>query len=1093
MFFSPKHESILIRLLCALLALGVVHGARADAYDTMRVNWFNNLTGGTSYDATDSDVKTATNSLSNTANGYWTILKNTKPFTTTPFSDIPLGSNSDNITDVYSRLQTMSLAYWAIGGSLYQSAALKADLISTLDWLNTNVYNASTKQYGNWFTFNIGTPLNLNNITILLYDSLTSTEITNYMNAINHFTPTPTTVSTSGANCAWCTSIVGLRGVIVKDSTKIAAASAQFSALTAYVTNPDGFYTDGSYIGHGSLSYNGGYGFYMLQQLADGYYLFNPTALSPLPASKRAIVYGWVTNSYQSLMYQGKIPYYSIGREISRGPSDGRGEPISSTVAEIATGDTSAAATPLLAFAKNVFGASGSNYSGLGGMGAVIRMKSLMSNTAIPAAVDPIGTRIFSVMDKATSIQNGWSTSLAYHSPRTASYESINGENLKGWHQSDGMAYLDDADWNQYNGTFWATVNAQRLPGTTVTTGVTPTQGQRNVSTFAGGADLGGLYGAVGFTLQPGNGQTLVANKAWFIFDDEEVCLGSGITSTDGVKVETIIENRKLNAAGNNLLTIGGAAQPTTLPWSSTVNGVSWMHLAGSVSGADIGYYFPSRSTNLDFTRESRMSSWSAIGTGSTASVTDTYLTVGDSHGVSPSGANYAYVLLPNYSVAQVAAYAAAPVATVLENDADVSAARDAKLGATGAVFWQDSSASVATGATPAFISSDKKAVVMVQDAGNGQVLVSVSDPTQANTAGINVEIGRAIGSIISTDTGISVSQLSPTIKFSVATSGAIGKTFHAVFGTSAPAAPQIPVSAVFASADDGDVPSSTLDNNYNTRWSAQGDGQWIQYDLPVAYQVSSVAIAFYGGTTRTAPFDVQTSLDGTRWTTALSYAVSSGTTNALQSFDLPAESWGSHVRIIGHGNSQGTGWNSLTEVQLTGSTTVASYTDYAALNFSAAQQSDPTISGALASPESDGVTNLLKYSQGLAPLTNVSGTTGGLPSVQNVNGYLSLTFIRLKNATDLVYTPQVSGDMNNWQAGSAYMTQVSATDLDATRQQIVVQGNTPIASGGAGFMRLTVTQSTSSGSTRGITPSNSRAYLTSARAPSKKAVSSIH
>ena len=35
------------------------------------------------------------------------------------------------------------------------------------------------------------------------------------------------------------------------------------------------------------------------------------------------------------------------------------------------------------------------------------------------------------------------------------------------------------------------------------------------------------------------------------------------------------------------------------------------------------------------------------------------------------------------------------------------------------------------------------------------------------------------------------------------------------------------PVSVV-ASADDGNVPGNTIDNDLATRWSALGDGQWI-------------------------------------------------------------------------------------------------------------------------------------------------------------------------------------------------------------------------------------------------------------------------
>ena len=37
---------------------------------------------------------------------------------------------------------------------------------------------------------------------------------------------------------------------------------------------------------------------------------------------------------------------------------------------------------------------------------------------------------------------------------------------------------------------------------------------------------------------------------------------------------------------------------------------------------------------------------------------------------------------------------------------------------------------------------------------------------------------------------------------------------------------------ATTASADYGNPPQNTLDNDFNSRWSAQGDGQWIQFDL---------------------------------------------------------------------------------------------------------------------------------------------------------------------------------------------------------------------------------------------------------------------
>jgi hypothetical protein len=56
-----------------------------------------------------------------------------------------------------------------------------------------------------------------------------------------------------------------------------------------------------------------------------------------------------------------------------------------------------------------------------------------------------------------------------------------------------------------------------------------------------------------------------------------------------------------------------------------------------------------------------------------------------------------------------------------------------------------------------------------------------------------------------------------------------------------------LPVSSVVASGyQDPNVPQNTLDNNLGTRWSAFGDGEWIQYDLGAATAVGRVDIAWY-------------------------------------------------------------------------------------------------------------------------------------------------------------------------------------------------------------------------------------------------------
>jgi endoglucanase len=119
----------------------------------------------------------------------------------------------------------------------------------------------------------------------------------------------------------------------------------------------------------------------------------------------------------------------------------------------------------------------------------------------------------------------------------------------------------------------------------------------------------------------------------------------------------------------------------------------------------------------------------------------------------------------------------------------------------------------------------------------------------------------------------------------------------------------------VTASSNDGNVPANVLDNNLNTRWSASGDGQWIQFCLNTPTTVSGVQIAFYQGNARSSIFDLQTSDDGLAFTTVASNVHSSGTSLNLETFSFTPRT-AKYVRILGHGNSVNA-WNSYTEVKI--------------------------------------------------------------------------------------------------------------------------------------------------------------------------------
>lgn len=128
------------------------------------------------------------------------------------------------------------------------------------------------------------------------------------------------------------------------------------------------------------------------------------------------------------------------------------------------------------------------------------------------------------------------------------------------------------------------------------------------------------------------------------------------------------------------------------------------------------------------------------------------------------------------------------------------------------------------------------------------------------------------------------------------------------------PTSPVLAIVAVQASADDGSAPEHTLDHNLSTSWSAEGDDQWIQYDLGTMHQVSKVAIAWDKGNERSARFAIQISSDGVSWTSVFQ-GISSGMTALPETYDFP-DIAARYVRIVGHGNSSNA-FNSIAELNI--------------------------------------------------------------------------------------------------------------------------------------------------------------------------------
>ena len=111
-----------------------------------------------------------------------------------------------------------------------------------------------------------------------------------------------------------------------------------------------------------------------------------------------------------------------------------------------------------------------------------------------------------------------------------------------------------------------------------------------------------------------------------------------------------------------------------------------------------------------------------------------------------------------------------------------------------------------------------------------------------------------------------------------------------------------------------GTPASAAVDGNPGTRWSsAFSDPQWIQVDLGSTATISRVVLTWEGAYARA--FTIQTSADGTTWTTVHTTTAGTGGTQ-----DLAVTGTGRYVRL--HATARATGWGvSLWEFQVYGTT----------------------------------------------------------------------------------------------------------------------------------------------------------------------------
>jgi hyaluronate lyase len=754
----------------------------------LRTVWKQNLIGFDETDINDSEIQNLIHETMQKAVFLWDSMdksENRKYL----WKEYSCDTISGHITECYIRLKDMALAYCMTGSKLEGNKQLLRDIIDGLEWLYENRYNENSSYYDNWWPWDIGIPLRLNDIVVLIYEELTKEQINKFMTSIGRFVSDPTLcrpdrIRTTGANRVDMCKIVAISGIILKNEAMILLANEALREVFQYVTHGDGFYRDGSFLQHDAIPYTCSYGYVLIEGLAE---IITLLADSPWELAYQDVnnIYDWIYNSYEPLIYKGAAMDMARGRAVSRYFLQDYvvGHKIISSVLKLSICAPKPQRLRLKSMVKSwIISDSRNSFFSNADAVAIKLAKRLVEDISIPPKKEHIGHWNFSNMDRIVHRAPGYAFAISMYSKRIQNYEDMNDENKKAWYTSDGMTYLYNNDINHYSDGFWPTVNPYRMAGTTVDTaerqvvlqkdGIGGQRKSNNV--WVGGTTLSGLYGAAGMDLESGF-SSLTAKKSWFMFQEEIVALGAGITSCDNRNIETIIENRMLEGKGYNTLVVDDEIMPGDLRWNASLDNIKWIHLEGSNTGSDIGYYFPD-SANVKTLREERRGCWNDINAdGPRDEIYRNYLTLWINHGINPVKAKYCYVLLPGKNIGQVKSYAENPDILVLKNSMELQAVKNIRLGIIAANLWEDKKITID------YISCNRKASFMVMEKGK-EIELSVSDPTMENEGFIEIEVRKVLKDIVSIDSDIEVQKKKEYTKFIVNVKEAKGRTFSIKF-----------------------------------------------------------------------------------------------------------------------------------------------------------------------------------------------------------------------------------------------------------------------------------------------------------------------
>lgn len=659
-------------------------------YEFIKDKWQEFLVG-RQPDMTSEPIQERVNSIYNTANNLLSTMRRSATQTSLWGASY---TSSAHLGTEYGKIYKMALAYGTQGQPLYQSEELYEAIIYALDWMYENRYGQAEidgtgwrdVREHNWWDWFVSAPGYLVDTMMIIHEDIEDEDIDRYLSLYTYLKTIMRTDLTLDSNVnSWAYNAYAA-AVLQRDEDTISMLTQAYNVLFEITKSGTGMYEDYSYVKHNMMAYTGQYGTEALLGRVVKVMSITGDTLFELPQVDTHMYENWIFNAFEPLMYNAGIMTMVRGRAADGGNEYDDGVIVLESILNMIDVVSDEDAYKLKMLIKRHFKGDRLSYAYTKlTLPHIIKLDSIVNDETLPEPEPYELTKVYYHMDRAVHHKDDWSFGLSMSSSRIANYESINGNNEKGWYTGDGMTYLYTEP-DQYNADYFEFADPYKRPGTTVDSqtrqAVSVAYGQEYFSSkdFVGGVSMDDSYAVVAMDLESFHNDTqkgivdtggggdqplhdcdLTADKSWYLFENEIVCLGAGINATANYEVSTIVENRMINSQD---LVVNGANVAYGTNGSTTAP--SWAHIENTA-----GYYFPSGGVlNYKQVRNTR-----------------NFFEMWFSHGNAPTDGTYAYAILPKMTANETQAYANNPKFEILSNTSSIQAVKQIELGITGYTF----------------------------------------------------------------------------------------------------------------------------------------------------------------------------------------------------------------------------------------------------------------------------------------------------------------------------------------------------------------------------------------------------------------------